>query len=39
MSEFFTFAGQHPWITFFLVMCLAHMPVAVIQALKNQPDE
>ncbi len=39
MSEFLIFARECPWLTFFLVMCLAHMPVAIIKALKNQPDE
>lgn len=39
MEAFFTFAGEHPIVTVFLAAILAHMPVAIIRALKNQPDQ
>jgi len=34
--NFYEFAGQHPIVTVLLFMIVAHMPVAIIQALKTK---
>ena len=39
MSEFFHFAGEHPWLTFFLFLIVFNAPVQIIKALKNQDDD
>jgi len=33
--SFLEFAGQHPFVTVICLALLVHMPVAIIQALKN----
>jgi hypothetical protein len=37
--NFWDFIGQHPYITLLLGIVLLHLPVAIIKALKNQPDD
>ncbi len=39
MKELLEFAGAHPWVAVLSLMVLAHMPVAIIQALKNKPKD
>ena len=33
------FAGAHPFVTVICLAIVAHMPVAIIQALKNKPTD
>lgn len=37
--NFYEFVGAHPIVTVLCVMVLAHMPVAIIRALKNKNDD
>ncbi len=37
MKELLEFAGAHPFVAVLSLMVLAHMPIAIIRALKNKP--
>lgn len=35
MSEFFQFAGEHPFLTGFLALVIASIPQSIIKALRG----
>lgn len=37
MTEFYQFAGEHPWLTFFLALIVAEVVVRVSTFIINRP--
>jgi hypothetical protein len=36
MSDFFKFAGEHPWLTFFLFLIVAEFIIEAIKAIRGR---
>lgn len=39
MTEFFNFAGDHPWLTFFLFLIVGNTLVGIARAIRGLPSE